>query len=290
MTLAGIRQSGLYAHVIRPLLWGPIFAHRWLRDTRRTRLFEKLAVEDVRLLTQVRAQDRHKYIGEVSPLVSITTPTYNRGQLVAESTLPAVLAQSYPNFEWLIVGDHCTDDTAARLAQVHDPRVHFQNLPVRPRYPRNKAKRWKIVGYQANNLAHQLAKGTWIAHLDDDDVFAPDHIAKLLAHAMAGNYEFVSGRCRIERRKGEWIVAGTSLIADEAKLGHVSHSTILYRSYLDKCFPYDPECLKVNMAGDTYRWRRMLNAGVRIGFIPDIVTYQPLRPRESERSLDHFAS
>lgn len=289
MTFEVIRRSGLYAHVIRPLLWSPIFAHRWYRDARRTRLFDKLAVEDSRLLTQVRAQDEHKYIDEVAPLVSITTPTYNRGQLVAESTLPAVLSQTYTNFEWLIVGDHCTDDTAERLAQVHDPRVHFQNLPVRPKYPKNKKKRWMMVGSDANNLAHQMAKGTWISHLDDDDVYTPDHIEQLLTSALAGNLELVWGRSRFEFLPNQWEDKGKGIGADGKTPGFVSHSTVLYRKYLDKVFPYNPYWpLKLNMPGDSVRWRRMVNAGVRVGFVDRVVTLIPLRPGETIRSVSQL--
>jgi glycosyltransferase involved in cell wall biosynthesis len=224
-------------------------------------------------------------LNEQEPLVSITTPTYNRARILVHKTLPSVISQTYHKFEWLIVGDHCTDNTSELLGQITDSRIRFHNLPTRPRYPRNKKKRWKIVGFKANTLAHEMAKGSWIAHLDDDDVFTPDHIQKLLAQAQAGNFEFVSGRSRIERRPGEWMEQGEPLSAEDGKLGHVSHSTVLYRSYLDSCFAYDPTCLKIDMAGDAYRWRRMMNAGVRVGFIRDVVTLLPLRPGEASRTI-----
>ena len=281
-----MKQSGWYERIVRPLVWAPVFAHRRYRAAKCARLFEKLAIEDGKLLAHVRAQKEHEYLGERSPLVSITTPTYNRGQLVAESTLPAVLAQSYTNFEWLIVGDHCTDDTVERMAAVKDPRVSFCNLPTRPQYPKNKRKRWMIVGTKANNLAHQMAKGSWISHLDDDDVYTPDHIEQLLACALAGNLEFVWGRSRVELRPGEWEERGAACSADGKAPGYVSHSTVLYRKYLDQVFPYDPHTpLKLNMGGDAFRWRRMVNAGVRVGFVDRVVTFIPHRPGEAVRTI-----
>lgn len=286
MAFEMMKRSDLYERIVRPLVWAPIFAHRRYQEMKRARLFERLAIEDGKLLAHVRAQKEHEYLGERSPLVSITTPTYNRGQLVAESTMPAVLAQTYANFEWLIVGDHCTDDTVERMAAVKDPRVSFCNLPTRPQYPKNKRKRWMIVGTKANNLAHQMAKGSWISHLDDDDVYTPDHIEQLLACALAGNLEFVWGRSRVELRPGEWEERGAACSADGKAPGYVSHSTVLYRKYLDQVFPYDPHTpLKLNMGGDAFRWRRMVNAGVRVGFVDRVVTFIPLRPGEAVRTI-----
>lgn len=285
MIFDDLKQSAIYQGYFRPLLWAPINAHRRYLDAKARRLFERLAQEDTRLLAHVRAQKERFYADERNPLVSITTPTYNRATILVDITLPSVMAQTYTNFEWLIVGDHCTDHTGELLAQIQDPRVQFQNLPTRPRYPRNKQQRWRIVGYKANTLAHQMAKGTWIAHLDDDDIYTTDHIEKLLAHAQAGNYEFVSGRCKIENRPGEWIERRSAPTGNGSAMGQVSHSTVFYRAYLDRCFAYDPGCLKLNMAGDAYRWRRMVNAGVRVGFLNEVVTAQPLRPGEASRSI-----
>lgn len=84
---------------------------------------------------------------------------------------------------------------------------------------------------------------------------------------------------------GKWMEQGEPLSAEDDKLGHVSHSAVLYRSYLDSCFAYDPTCLKIDMAGDAYRWRRMMNSGVRVGFIRDVVTLIPLRPGEASRTI-----
>jgi glycosyltransferase involved in cell wall biosynthesis len=226
------------------------------------------------------------YAYEQEPLVSIVTATYNRAKILVESTLPSVLAQSHPNIEWVIMGDCCTDETEDLLAKINDPRIRFWNLPSRPQYPRNKVKRWKIAGIDALNLAHKMARGSWSAHLDDDDIFTPDHIENLLKYAQAGNYEIVSARCKMEYRPGEWIERGDPVPTGyESAIGHVSHSTVFSRAYLDRCFAYTPEALKVNMAADAYRWRRMVNAGVRFGFVNEVSTIQPLRPGEASRSI-----
>ncbi len=278
-----VRQASFYQSYIRPIVWTPIRTYRIFRDVRTAHIYRKLAIEDKARLARARNGAGAGYADEKEPLVSITTPTYNRAQLLMERTVPAVLAQTYKNFEWIIVGDHCTDDTARLLSQVHDPRVRFINLPRRPHYPRNKQKRWKVVGMEANNLAHDLARGSWVAYLDDDDVFTPDHIEKLLNYCRAGDYEFVSGISRLELSPGKWIEKGG--LPCGGAWPQFSHSTVLYRSYVGRCFRYDARCLKVNSGGDGFRWQRMFNAGVRGGFLQEVVTLLPLRPGEEERSI-----
>jgi glycosyltransferase involved in cell wall biosynthesis len=229
------------------------------------------------------------YEHDQEPLVSITIATYNRARLLLEQALPSALTQTYRNIEIIVIGDHCTDETPELMAKIKDPRVRFLNLPERPRYPTSKVKQWKVSGLQAINLARNMARGLWIAQLDDDDVFTPDHVERLLAQAQDGNCEFVSGRCRIEIRPGEWIDRGSLLCKKGTGVdGHVSHSTVVRRTYT-KCFTAD-RCLEIDAPGDSYVWTRMVNAGVRTGFVNDIMALQPLRPGEKERSLLYYLS
>ena len=54
-------------------------------------------------------------VGE-QPLVSVCVATYNRARLLIERSVPSVLQQTYKNFELIIVGDGCDDETAELLA------------------------------------------------------------------------------------------------------------------------------------------------------------------------------
>ena len=111
-----------------------------------------------------------------------------------------------------------------------------------------------------------------------------------LACAQAGNYEFVSGRSTIERRSGEWIDKGRLLFRDggfcSAPVGPVMHSTVLYRSYL-RLFKAEVKCLDCDLNGDAFGMRRLFNAGVRAGFVDQVVTLQPLRPDQTRRQAAH---
>jgi glycosyltransferase involved in cell wall biosynthesis len=58
------------------------------------------------------------------PLVSIVTPAYNTAAYI-EETAGSVLAQDYPNLEYVVVDDGSADDTLARLERVADPRLRL---------------------------------------------------------------------------------------------------------------------------------------------------------------------
>jgi glycosyltransferase involved in cell wall biosynthesis len=103
------------------------------------------------------------------PRISIVTSTYNRSN-VLRYAVESVRRQSETDWELLIVGDHCTDDTAAVVASYADPRVTFTNLP------RNHGEQ-----SAPNNAGVALARGELVAFLNHDDLWFSDHLATLIA-------------------------------------------------------------------------------------------------------------
>lgn len=102
-----------------------------------------------------------------SPLVSIIIPTYNRAHLIGE-TLDSVLAQTYTNWECIVVDDGSTDDTTIVLNNYcnHDQRFQYHQRPL------NKPK-----GANAcRNYGLQLAKGQYVVFFDSDDLMTPNHL------------------------------------------------------------------------------------------------------------------
>ncbi len=78
------------------------------------------------------------------PLVTVVVPTYNRAGLLVERCIPSILSQTYDNFELIIVGDCCTDQTEELVAQIKDPRLKFYNLTERGQYPSEPHRRWMV--------------------------------------------------------------------------------------------------------------------------------------------------
>ncbi len=93
------------------------------------------------------------------PLVSVIMPTYNRSAMLP-GAIETVLAQTYPNWELVVVDDASEDDTAEVLAGFADPRV-------RPRRVEHGG-----VG-AARNAGLEAADGTLVAYLDDDNAMHP---------------------------------------------------------------------------------------------------------------------
>jgi glycosyltransferase involved in cell wall biosynthesis len=93
-----------------------------------------------------------------NPLISVVIPTYNYGRFVTFA-LESVLAQTYRNFEVIVVDDGSTDDTRQRLAPYMD-RCRYL-------YQRNQGLS------AARNTGIRAAQGELIALLDSDDVWHP---------------------------------------------------------------------------------------------------------------------
>ncbi len=109
-----------------------------------------------------------------SPRVSVIIPTYNRSAVLRHA-IASVMAQTFEDFELLVVGDGCTDDSAAVVAGVLDPRVRWINLPANS-------------GHQSapNNQGLRQARGELIAYLGHDDLWLPHHLQALVGAIGAG--------------------------------------------------------------------------------------------------------
>jgi hypothetical protein len=220
-------------------------------------------------LTELRAaQDYEQPWDEREPLVTVRIATYNNARILCERTLPSVLAQTYERWEAIVVGDAVEDDTEGRIANLGDGRVRFINLPFRGPYPDAPRGRWLIAGTAPANRGLAEARGDWIAPLDHDDAFAPDHIEVLLREARRTHAEVVFGRLRILDSSdnlplgsiGEW-PPRRSEFAWQASLYHRS----LRR------FHYDERARFAGEPGDWNLGRRLWEAGVRFAFLDDLV-------------------
>lgn len=104
------------------------------------------------------------------PAISVITATYNRSN-VLRFAIESLCRNTFQDWEQIVVGDACTDDTAEVVASFNDPRIRFVNLP-------------QNCGEQSgpNNAGFALARGQRIAYLNHDDLWLPDHLSGLMAH------------------------------------------------------------------------------------------------------------
>lgn len=253
------------------------------------------------LLRYHRRKNKYKYeVKNSNPLITVCIPTFNRGPLLIERAVKTVLLQTYTNFEIMIVGDCCTDDTEKLLSQIKDPRLRFFNMPSRKRnYTISVENHWYVGGAVPANKAMELANGLWIARVDDDDTWTSDHLEKLIKFAEAGDYEFVSALYEEERDgklsvppalspMSEYFTGKPDMENDTSPpIGGVS--TWFKRSYLS-FMKYNPDCWrkKWNKVWDIDLALRIYNSGAKIGFLDEVISFVLPRPGETSVGLQAY--
>ncbi|MHC4602909.1 MAG: glycosyltransferase family 2 protein, partial [Planctomycetota bacterium] len=106
------------------------------------------------------------YETKVGPVVSVLIPTFNRPRYLSEA-LASALRQSYRNLQVIIVNDG-GEDVSGIVNSFSDPRIIFINRKE------NYGKAFSL------NEALDRAEGKYIAYLDDDDLYYPNHIETLV--------------------------------------------------------------------------------------------------------------
>jgi glycosyltransferase involved in cell wall biosynthesis len=100
----------------------------------------------------------------VAPEISVIVPAYNAA-LTVDTTIDSVLAQTFGDFELIVVDDGSRDATPDVVASRDDPRVHLirsENRGVS----------------SARNLGLEHASGTYLAFLDSDDAWLPEKLER----------------------------------------------------------------------------------------------------------------
>jgi len=122
-----------------------------------------------------------------APRVSVVIPAYNRARLIRQAIL-SVLAQTFTDFELIVVDDGSTDGTGAEVASFQDPRVRLVTL----------AKRSGQSG--ARNAGIAESRGEWIAFLDSDDEWLPEKLARQMARVDQGPADYGAVYCACYRQ------------------------------------------------------------------------------------------
>lgn len=197
----------------------------------------------------------------MSPRVSVIIPTYNRSRLLGE-TVESVLAQSFTDFECLIIDDGSTDDTGevAREMAARDARIRL--------YIRKNGG-----GAAARAYGLSQARGEYVAYLDHDDRWAEEKLA-LQVEALDGDPEcgLAYGRVSLYKQNGDyfgelpvryrWGAVQRELIVSQNFLGTYSNPMVR-RELLARVGGPDPA---VGMSDDWDLFIRLAGE-TRFGFI-----------------------
>ena len=105
----------------------------------------------------------------VTPAISVVIATFNRAKFLPE-TIDSILAQSFQDFELIVVDDGSSDNTR-QVVEHYGARVRYLQQPNRG-------------PSAARNLGVEHAKAPWIAFQDSDDLSLPDHLDSLYRYVQ----------------------------------------------------------------------------------------------------------
>ena len=113
------------------------------------------------------------------PLVSIITPVHNMENFL-EETAKSVFAQTYSNWEWILIDDVSTDKTAKIIKgyENKDPRI-------KPIFLKEKLSAGRLRNIGVDNIS-----GKFVAFLDGDDLWFSNKLERQIDFMLANNYQF----------------------------------------------------------------------------------------------------
>jgi glycosyltransferase involved in cell wall biosynthesis len=196
-------------------------------------------------------------LAKVTPKISVVMATYNMSEVLPYS-IGSVLAQSFADFELIVVGDGCTDDSEEVVEAIGDPRLRWINLPANS-------------GHQSapNNAGIAAARGELIAYLGHDDLWLPHHLESMVEAIEAGADMAYGITSRIPPDGDPDDVPACRLTWPGA---WVPPSSVVHkRSLIDLVGDWrDYRILTVNPESDL--WTRFHAAGALIHFVPRLST------------------
>jgi len=183
------------------------------------------------------------------PLVSVVTATYNWSE-VLRLAIRSVRAQSYPRWELIVVGDCCSDDSGTVVESFADPRIRWHN-------------RDRNAGSQSlpNNDGIGLARGELIAYLGHDDLWAPDHLTRLVAAQRGAGVDVAFSLAEVIGPPGSGMRNISGFKPDGYRGGHLPPSAILHRRELAKRIGGWRDHREIELPPDTEFLERALESG-----------------------------
>ena len=204
--------------------------------------------------------------------------------------IQSVRNSSLTDWELIVVGDACTDDTDECVVSFIDPRVCFVNLPSR-------------CGDQSrpNNHGVALSRGRYVAFLNHDDLYLPDHLAACVAELESTGADLVWVPCAMAIPKSDsaggdrpfrFALTGVPVASGYSPFSfYFASSWVFRRSLADRVGPW-PEADQVYVTPSQAWLFRVWQSGATLRFLPTVsVIAVPAGPRPGSyarrESFDH---
>ena len=209
-------------------------------------------------------------------LVSIITPTYNCAKFIAK-TIESVQAQTYKNWEMIIVDDRSKDNTKEIVEKYikNDDRIHYHLLDE------------NSGAAVARTTAMKLAKGSYMAFLDSDDIWMPDKLERQIRWMNENNCAF---SCTAYEQIDESDKPLDRIVKTVKKTDYnrlvldcpVGNSTVMYD--VEKMGKF--EVPNIRKRNDDALWLQMLKKEKYIWGMPDVL--MKYRIRQNSISSNKF--
>lgn len=187
----------------------------------------------------------------IEPLVNVIIPTFNR-PLYFQKALKSILNQSYENIKVIVVNDG-GQDVSDIVESFYDSRIIFINRKE------NYGKAFSL------NEALKYAEGQYVAYLDDDDMYYPEHIETLVdvlenrTDCQVAYSDLYKVYCRVSQDGSRQVLSKTVEVSRDfdrffmLHFNHVLHVSLMHRrDLIEKTGPYN-ENLNVLIDWDILR-------------------------------------
>lgn len=211
-------------------------------------------------------------------LVSVIIPTYNRARMITR-TIDSVLHQTYSQLEVIVVDDCSPDNTGEVVKSYEDPRVRYIRQETNQGAP------------AARNRGLALAKGEFIALLDDDDDWLPPKLEIQVAQFRSNPPEvgLLYCGCNVVLREGKTVVERRepryrgAVFREMLSYNFVPSVTpLLRREVFRRCGGYD-ESFPSNQ--DWEMWVRVARE-FEFEFVPDVLANYYIHESQISTSLE----
>lgn len=210
-------------------------------------------------------------------------PTFNHATVLRRA-LESVIAQSFKDWEAIVVNNFSTDDTISVVESFNDPRISLLNF-----------KNHGIIA-ASRNAGIDVAKGKYIAFLDSDDTWYPSKLQRCAVEAEK-NAEFVChGELWInDDVSPREVMYGPARNAKYENLLYrgncISTSATFIRTDLLKSVHGFDESTEIVTAEDYDLWLRLAALNPKIVFIPEILgEFHRLKDSASSAVMRNLAS
>ena len=195
----------------------------------------------------------------LKPFVTVIMPVFNCEQYVQEA-VTSIINQSFTNFEFLIIDDASTDGTVQLIKKFNDPRIKLIEKPLNTGLTKSL------------NYGLSIAKGTYIARMDGDDISYPRRFEKQIA--------FLESHPEVVLCGTNYTILGTNIdknvpnLHEDIKVGLLEGSCIGHPTVMIRKSTLDQNGITYNFeeepAEDFNLWIRLLKFG-KLYNLPEVL-------------------